>query len=493
MSINTKTINIWGEEAKKICREKNINTDKLKKKFTKIYFAWDETYDYHRKYYSERIQQLPLFIVSVINTDEIEKILNYVYKKKLSIRICNGRHSTQLVSSEVLVDISNIDYIKLNKNILVVGGGATQGASNDFLFDHCIKNNKRYHYNFGHFTHGKSSQFPGGSSASVGVSGISGAGGIGNLRRTFGLTIDSIKSITLTLPPNSKNKAKTVIITNKTDDKYSDLFWAICGGTANNFGIISEIRYELFEVNKVIEYLVEFENTSAENIKNIINLWNSSCQKLPEEFTEELELGSSNGKKSLSLNGIYVVTDDKTPKEAEEYVKLQLNYLSYLGGKISIKYDNYENIYENIVKNRTYDNFSISQTIFINNIPSDTLINAINNTIGLNSNISIQIELLGGKIKTNTTGSFSFRDSNYFIVITSKWDNLEDSQANQTWLNEYYKLLIPKSLGVYVGFPITFTNISYSNEIYYPKSYKKLKKIKTKYDPDNVLTSTGTL
>jgi hypothetical protein len=61
-------------------------------------------------------------------------------------------------------------------------------------------------------------------------------------------------------------------------------------------------------------------------------------------------------------------------------------------------------------------------------------------------NTTIEIELLGGKFKSNTT-----------------------------------------------GLPNTFTNIPYKKNIYYPITYKKLKKIKSKYDLDNVLTITNTL
>ena len=69
-----------------------------------------------------------------------------------------------------------------------------------------------------------------------------------------------------------------------------------------------------------------------------------------------------------------------------------------------------------------------------------------------------------------------------------------NSQENQNWLNDYFKQLVPLSNGVYLGFPITFTNIPYTNMIYYGKtSYKKLIEIKKKYDPENILTYSGTL
>ena len=47
--------------------------------------------------------------------------------------------------------------------------------------------------------------------------------------------------------------------------------------------------------------------------------------------------------------------------------------------------------------------------------------------------------------------------------------------------------------GIYLGFPITFTNIQYTNENYYGDNYKKLLDIKSIYDPEKILSYSGTL
>ena len=482
MSITNTSLQLWPKESIEILKEKKINIKNLKKKYKHIYFPWNDSYDKERTYYSLRIQHRPLFIIKPVDTNELESILDYVYRKTLTIRICGGRHSTQLLSPEVLVDMSKFNNIYIKHGDLVVGAGVTQGQATNFLF----KEKKLNHYShFGHCTHSRSASFPGGSAESVGVCGISTIGGIGVLARTFGLTIDYIISFIITIPPNGDNKAKTITV---TKNKNHDLFWALCGGGGNNFGIISQITYSLFDVNDLIEYNIKWDFSDA---KNVINIWDKIAYKRPNEFTEEIDLVSINGKLYISLNGFYVIPYNQSEIEAKKIVE---ETLENLGGELTIyKSMRFCYLYHKLVKNRTYFNFSILQGIFTNHIDINTLVDSITKSSNLNGRISIGIELLGGKISENTSGSFGFRDCKYFIVVSSNWENLVDSQAQELWLNCITKSLVQNN-GVYLGFPITFTDIPYSNKIYYgDENYHKLVKIKDKYDPKKILSYSGTI
>ena len=62
----------------------------------------------------------------------------------------NGRHSSAITQSEVLVDMTNFKEIKIVDGILVVQGGATQGMANNFLFE---EKGKEYYSHFGSFIH----------------------------------------------------------------------------------------------------------------------------------------------------------------------------------------------------------------------------------------------------------------------------------------------------------------------------------------------------
>jgi len=481
-----KTNQIWPLQAKKILKDKNISITKLKKNFKYIFFPWSKYYNLERIYYSIRIEQRPLIIFKPISTCEIQKILNFVYKYNFTIRIFNGKHSTQILSPEIMVDLSYFDKIYIDKcKNLVVNGGATQGKVNYFLYE-IEKTNYLSH--FGKFSYGSTPIFPSGTSASVGVTGISCIGGIGIVRRTFGLTIDYILSFKITLPSTKTQKSKTVSV---CKNHYPDLFWALCGGGANNFGIITKISYKILNVNKIIKYSIIWDFSQAQDK---LNLWKTTSINRNDQFTEAISASCKNNIPGISLSGYYVLRDNEDEKQA--FINVE-NTLSYLGGNLSVNFPKeYSQAYKEAVDQRTDYNFSIIQSIFTNDYDSSLIVSFItelsNNNIEANS--IINIDLMGGAIQKNNTGSFGFRDKNFFLDIQSNWNQQIYSQFLENWINSYYKEILKPENGIYVGFPVTFTNINYSNSQYYNNiNYQKLKLIKQKYDPENILTYSGTI
>lgn len=486
--ISLKTTELWAYNSKQIMEKKNICPCKLKRMFTHIYFPWDDSYDFERNYYSLKIQQRPLFIVQPINTHEIELILNYSDKKNLKLRICNGRHSTQLLTPDVLIDMSLMNKIKLkSNNLLYVEGGARQGQVNEFLF----KKSKLNHYShFGHFNYGRiGPELSTGSTESVGIGGICSIGGIGNMRRTFGLTCDVIEGFKITLPPTFTSKAKTIFTNSSTNP---DLFWALLGGGANNFGVVSEVKLKLFEAGDLIEYSISWNWSEA--IK-IINLWSKTAPTRPDAFTEELNVSKNSSKLELHLQGLYQIPLNQTCKEAMKIVK---SNIEYLGGEQIISHPKkYSNIYLKLVKSRVYYNFSMIQSVFVNTINSSAIVKFLEISLkSLEANVSIGIELMGGMISKSSIGCYAFRSSNYFITISSGWNQLENSASQENWINLVLSNFISNGInGSYVGFPIAFEKLNkdLGNKIYYADSYDKLLQIKNYYDPKGILEYSGTL
>jgi len=484
MSLTLKSTQLWPYNSRLIIEEKKINIDWLKQQFTNIYFPWDDLYDLERNYYSLKIQQRPLIIIQPTNTNEIEKILDYCYENKLKLRICNGRHSTQLLSPDVLIDMSKMNDIKMICDKLYIGGGAIQGQVNDFLF---VKSNSNNYSHFGHFKYGRSNpEVSTGTAESVGISGISSIGGIGTLRRTFGLTIESVEGFQITIPPTSKSKSKTIIA---SEHLHPDLFYGLLGGGANNFGIVSEIKYNSFEAGDVIEYTINWDWSQA---AKIIELWSSTSPSRPNEFTEELDLSKVDNKLGITLQGLYQIPPKQNLKKAFENI---LGNLSYLGGELKISEPKkYSSVYTNMVKSRVYYNFSMIQSVFTNILNHIDIVMLLEKSTLFQENVVIEIELLGGVIPQSSKGSFGFRNSNFFVAISSGWNKLEDSESHENWINYSLTNFISNGIdGSYVGFPIAFGNINHTNKIYYNESYEKLLEIKKKYDPENILSYSGTL
>jgi hypothetical protein len=494
------TLDLWPKEARQILKDKKVSVSQLKKMFTHICFPWDNVYNTERNYFSLRIQQRPLFIIKPENTDEIKSILNYIKLKNLTIRITVGRHSTQLCDSEVLVDMSLFTYKYIKDDHIIVGGGNTQGAVNDFLFH---EGHSNCYSHFGHFhrnsknsgnsrnseTNGETEALASGSASTVGVSGISTIGGIGTLKRTFGLTVDSIVRYVITIPPTENDEARTLEV---SENQNFDLFWALKGGCGNNFGIISEIEYKIIEVNNVIQYSINWKNQNKEDIAHTIRKWRKNSIKLNNNFNESLEIFKVDGNCTLNINGFYVMNDNETyPQAKDDIIKTH----KYLRGDTKINEKiKYGDLYRNLVKGRIYENYSIIQAIFMKTFSSKHIVQLIEST----ENIDISFELCGGRISEIPQESASFypRKYNFFCDINTKWEHLNESQKRETNLNYILSSILRYNKAepiAYVGFPITFTNIEYNNSLYYGLSYNRLKLIKKRYDPLNLLSNTGTI
>jgi FAD/FMN-containing dehydrogenase len=526
------TPELWPINATKIMKEKNIVPDQLKQLFENIWFPWEDKYNTERVYFSLRIQQRPLFIVKPINTTELETILNYVTEKALTIRIMNGRHSSALVSSEVLVDMSLFRKLEIitvksektklqetksekleSEEQLVVGAGNTQGSVNEFLFD---QNGREIHSHFGSFIHPRinTEAFPGGSAATVGACSIASMGGIGTLCRTYGLTANSVISYTITLPPTETEKSKTVVA---SENSYPDLYWALRGGAGNNFGIISETLFTVIEVPSVITYTVTWPFSE---VADVLRAWDKH-NNLPNNFNEDLSLfynpamkpetinnashktvrakTYSNSKRGMELDGIYLMKDEESFNHAKKKIEKRLRCLPR--GNVTINPPiKYSDLYRQKVRNRAYFNFSIIQPIFSNDLHIEKSISLINQAKRnkLPGPLSIVFTLLGGIIKDTSSSATAFypRKKKYFIDINVFWQEIRATESMENWTVEAINTYFHKEhTYFYVGFPVTFSTLPYYNdpEIYYGKNTKRLLKIKREIDPLNILTPTGTL
>lgn len=475
--MNTKVLQLFPKNAYVILKEKNL----LNLKFDEIYYPWDDNYDYYRTFFSLRIQQRPLIIIRPTNVDEIRRIFNIVKEKNLTFRIVNGRSSTQLVSCQLMLDISNFNKIIISDDIITVGGGSTQGQAKSELF----KNNKCYYSHFGH--HCKHEAFPGGSAATVGCGGICTVGGIGTLKRTYGLTIDSVISYTIVVPPKKNKNAK--ILTASANEN-CDLFWALRGGGANNFGIVTSIKLKTLNVPDIVPYSVTFNFNDA---VNVLNKWKQTSIERPFQFNEEIYMGiTSESSNELILDGFYVNTENFSHDKIEKEIHDQLDIL---GGTLTIKDSrSYSKYYEKLVKNRVYQSFSVIQTFFTNDYDSEILVNRIKLQPEEGVRV-IALELLGGKIKEKSSSETAFypRKYNFFLDISTHWSSFEYSQPNELWANQTVSEIFDMVNYTYLGFPITFSNIKHTSNTYYGKNLKRLKCIKNQYDPLGLLSSTGTL
>ena len=489
------TPQLWPSVARATLDEKQINIHHLKHKFHKVYFPWDTEYNKKITYFSLTIQQRPLMVIVPNSTRELEKLLDFIKDYNLSVRFMNGRHSSQILDPEVLVDLIEFNKIKIdsNGNHIIVGGGSTQGQANDVLFN----NDKTNYSHFGHPAHPHNDiidAFAGGSASTVGCGGICTAGGIGILARSFGLTIDSIISYTITLPPTENIKSQTIVADKNNHDK---LFWALRGGGASNFGIISNIKLDVMKVPKLVKFNITWPFINA---VKILDLWKKTSIVRPSNYDEEISISANSSESDISLGGYYLFQDTDTLETATLNINNQFAQLiADFNGILTITEIEYNVLYKQLVANRTYYNFSYIQVFFLNHFSSRKVIELINSNKPDDGFQAISFQLLGGKIRDHAENSTAFfpRKANFFMDVTTLWNRGQSSQQRNLWEYTAVKNMLndKNNKTMYVGFPIPFTDlvIQESNKIYYGKNYKKLQKIKANIDPLGLLTPCGTI
>ena len=482
--LTINTLQLWPRKARTIIKEKGLSVRRLHSQFNdRIIFPWDDNYDQQRMLFSTQIQERPLFIIKAQSHHDIMNVLQLLESYKMTLRIIGGRHSTGLQNPDIFLDMSHFNKISSDK-YLHVGAGATQGQVNDFLF----KNHKGCYFPGTNPNHPNSLTFPGGSAATVGVAGISTAGGIGTLRRTLGLTVDSIKGFKIILPPTRKDPPKTVIASRS---KNADLFWALLGGGASNFGIIVEIYYYILKVDEVILYQVDWDPSEAERV---LTQWQETATTRPNAYNEDLAIyNHEDSKIGISLEGVYVIPDGQSIKRAKREIT---NELKSLGGKLTISdASEYNTVYEKFVEGRVYHSYSVGKTFLTEKfVPPEILLQRLEEARYNNGFTYIGLQLMGGKISERSSDATAFypRQCKFFVDIFNFWDSAADQEANMKWNGKTFKQLYP-IIGPYsyLGFQIQALNDNL--RAYYGENLERLQEIKKKIDPLGLLKFPGSL
>jgi len=126
----------------------------------------------------------------------------------------------------------------------------------------------------------------------VGVGGLATTGGIGFLARRHGLTIDHVVAAELVLADGTLVRADA--------DTRPDLLWAV-RGAGGNFGIVTAIELDAYEVRDVVFATMTFEADAA-----LLGRWGAAIEAAPRELTSFLMLSGRDADRPLvQLYSVY--------------------------------------------------------------------------------------------------------------------------------------------------------------------------------------------
>lgn len=238
------------------------------------------TYNIERFDFNKRFDIHPKAIFIPDSNAALIKTIKILHKNKLNFSIRSGGHCFEAssLSPDYIVDLRNFNSIKFLKNGVYVG----TGVRSSFIIEALGERNLA---------------IPTGTCASVGIGGLALGGGIGWLSRTYGLTSDAIKSITLLTAD-----AKIIEVNPETAP---DLFWALRGAGQQSYGIVLGFTFKPVDIPEASFIKLSWEWDPA-LASEIIHSWHQWIQGLPENINPVLTFIYSHHHLSISITGLKV-------------------------------------------------------------------------------------------------------------------------------------------------------------------------------------------
>jgi FAD/FMN-containing dehydrogenase len=158
----------------------------------------------------------PSAIVACASPQDVAEAVGFARRHGLELATRAGGHSFAAHSSTrgVLVDLTPMRSVAVAGGVATVGGGARLGEVYDALQAHDLT-------------------VPGGTCPPVGVAGLTLGGGLGILGRKYGVTSDHLAGAEVVLADGR--------VVRCDDHREQDLFWALRGAGAGNFGVVTTL------------------------------------------------------------------------------------------------------------------------------------------------------------------------------------------------------------------------------------------------------------
>ncbi len=189
----------------------------------------DPSYDDARQVFFKGVDKRPLAVAQVSGADDVAAVVNAAREGGLELAVRSGGHSRPgygTIDGGLVIDLSRMDGVEMDADdgTAWVETGATAGR-----------------YTLAAAEKGRATGL--GDTGSVGIGGITLAGGIGFVVRKTGLTIDNLLAAEVVTAAGEVVQA--------SEDSEPDLFWAIRGGEGN-FGVATRLQLRLAEISEIV-------------------------------------------------------------------------------------------------------------------------------------------------------------------------------------------------------------------------------------------------
>lgn len=206
----------------------------------------------------------PAVVLRPNDAAQVAAAVRHARAEGLDLAVRSGGHNALGFGNSdggAVLDLSRINTVELldDAGRVRIGAGATWGQAAAELARHGLA-------------------ITSGDTVSVGVGGLTQAGGIGWMVRKHGLTIDSVVGAEVVTASGEVVRADA--------DINSDLFWGLRGG-AGNFGVVTAFEFQAQPVTTVHYGTIAF---TLDDVPQLLKGWAETMRTAPDELTTTLVL-----------------------------------------------------------------------------------------------------------------------------------------------------------------------------------------------------------
>ncbi|WP_081682620.1 FAD-binding oxidoreductase [Marmoricola sp. URHB0036] len=209
----------------------------------------------------------PAYVVRPDDVGDVRAAVRFARDAALPLSIRGGGHSFSGFGTNdggLVIDLGGLDSVRildLDRRLVRIGGGATWGTVAAALSEHNLA-------------------ISSGDTRSVGVGGLTLAGGIGWKVRKYGLALDALVGAEVVLASGE--------VVHASAEDHSDLFWALRGG-GGSFGVVTAFDFAAHTTTEVFHGKVTFPAREAETV---LTGWSDYLRAAPDDLTSLVNLAN---------------------------------------------------------------------------------------------------------------------------------------------------------------------------------------------------------
>jgi len=420
----------------------------------------DARYDDARQVFFKGVDRRPAAVARVANPQDVARVVTAARENGLELAVRSGGHSRPGYGTSeggLVIDLSGMRAVEVDPETKTasVETGVTAGEYTSVTSEHGLVTGL-------------------GDTGSVGIGGITLAGGIGFLIRKHGMTIDNLLAADVVTADGE--------IVETSEDSEPDLFWAIRGGEGN-FGVATRFQLRLAEVSEIVGGMLILP-ASPEVITGFLE----AAQAAPEELSTIANVivappmpmipEEAHGKPVVMGLFAYAGPVDQGDSVLAPFRALAEPFADMLRPM------RYPELFEGPEQEARFASGSNFFADSLDGFAAEAILEQLPKSTAMMK--AVQLRALGGALAQvpNDATAFAHRDRGLMVNVAAMYADGGEKDTHQAWADGLASSL-GKDGGGYVGF-LGEEDEDALRAAYPGGTWERLRSVKRRYDPDNL-------